>query len=189
RRGSALGAMRTPNGPDRGRLPRALYRRLRDERDAREQRRKRYAERSRRDLAALVQRALRLHHVVRRRPVGPGDEVGKALAVELRMPFATPPRRPVQQLVELRTRRVGEEGEVDLVRVLVLHDAPGETAGVEEIRVEPDLVGRRVRGDAWPHVHDDGARIDVPWDRTRVRRAGDLCLLGRRAAVEDVVAA
>src|SRR5438067_1170403 len=53
------------------------------------------AEGRRSDLATLVVRALRLHHIVRRRPVRPGEGVRETLAIELRMALPTPPGRPV----------------------------------------------------------------------------------------------
>ena len=105
------------------------------------------------------------------------------------MALGAPPGAALEQRVELRAHRVGEDGEVDLVAVLVLHDAPGEAARVEEVRIEPDLARRRVGRNAAPDVHDDGPGNDVPRERARVQRCGHLQLFGRGAAVEHVLAA
>src|ERR1700693_4032893 len=86
----------------------------------------RSAEYRRSHLSALLIRAQGLHHVPRRRPVRPREGICEALAVELRMTLPAPPGGSVQQPVQLGAHRIREKRKVDLVRVLVLDDAPGE---------------------------------------------------------------
>ena len=69
-----------------------------------------------------------------------------------------PPGGCLELRLELGAHRVGQQAEVDLVGVLVLDDAPGEAAGVEEAGVEPDLARHGMRRDAAADVHDDLAR-------------------------------
>jgi hypothetical protein len=73
-------------------------------------------------------------------------------------------------------RAVGlvEEEEVDLVRVLVLHDAPREAPRIEEIGVEPDLIRDRLRVDASHNVDRDLLRDDAPVETAHCERARDL---------------
>src|SRR6185312_112268 len=63
---------------------------------------------------------------------------------------------------EDRALRVVEQQEVDLVRELVLDDAPREAAGVEERRVEVDLAGLGVRAADRRDVNRDRAGEDAP---------------------------
>jgi hypothetical protein len=82
-----------------------------------------------------------------------------------------------------------EDEEVDLVRVLVLDDAPGEAAGVDERRIQPDVAGCGVGVLGVADVDGDAAAYDPPVEGARVERGAHLRLLARRAAFEDVVAA
>ena len=74
--------------------------------------------------------------------------------------------------------------------VLVLDDAPGEAARVEEARVEPDLARDGVRARRrLPMWIDDLAGDEAPVEAARVEGCGHLAALCARAAVEDVAAA
>src|SRR5438067_3910414 len=94
---------------------------------------------------SLSLRKGRPHAVLRRGPERPGERRGEPLAtvcgVRQRARVAVAPRLSAEESEQARTVGVIEQQEVDLVGVLVLHDAPGEGAGVEEIRVQPDLAG------------------------------------------------
>ena len=71
---------------------------------------------------------------------------------------------------------------------LVLHHAPRERAGVEEVGVEPDLTRSRTRRRAALNVNRNARGHDAPVEAARVERAGDFGMLARRAAGERVPA-
>jgi len=68
----------------------------------------------------------------------------------------------LEERLELCAHRIAQHQEVDLVSVLVLNDAPGEAAGVQEASVEPDLACDSVRGDPLADVDHDPAGHEIP---------------------------
>src|SRR2546423_11498059 len=100
-----------------------------------------------------------------------------------------PPRGAGETRCERSAEHVTQEEEVDLMRVLVLDDAPGEDAHVEEAGFEPELALRRLGGDARGDVDGDLRGHEVPVEGACVESFANLSLLDLRAALEDVVAA
>src|SRR5258706_15686154 len=103
--------------------------------------------------------------------------------------LAPTPCGAAEHAVELGARVGRQKREVDLMCVLVLYDAPGEGAGVEQVGVEPDLLRRRRGRDARPDVNHDRAGHDPPGEGARIQCRRDLSLLRLGATVEPVVAA
>src|SRR5205823_3827913 len=102
-----------------------------------EQLREYCAEDGRRDRAGLdVALSGRLHAVVRALPKGPRERRREALTGVVRVAQAgrvvLAPRRAAEQLLELRACVVIEQEEVDLVRVLVLDDAPRKAPAAQQ---------------------------------------------------------
>src|SRR5205823_5000667 len=99
-------------------------------------------------------------------PVGPRQRRREALAAEARVGESRDafraPNRCVEQSFELGALRVVQEQEVDLVRKLMLDDAPRETTGVEQVAVQPNISRRRVRVDAASDVNRDALGEELP---------------------------
>src|SRR5207248_11335767 len=115
-----------------------------------------------------------------------GEPLATVCGVRQRARVAVAPRLSAEESEQARTVGVIEQQEVDLVGVLVLHDAPGEGAGVEEIRVQPDLAGSGGRRRPALDVDRDLRRDDAPVECARCERRADLGALCDRAAVELV---
>ena len=99
------------------------------------------------------------------------------------------PDRAAERGAERRLRSLGEQGEVDLVGVLVLDDAPGVLARVQQAGIEVDRSRDRVVNGDRRDLDRDLLRDEAPVERACVQRVLHRLLLGRRAALEDVVAA
>ena len=99
------------------------------------------------------------------------------------------PVAATKQLLQLAAILVVEQEEVHLVGVLVLDDAPRESARVEEVAVQPDLAGdgfgRRVVADR----DGDLGRNQAPVERAGLQGFHHLLLLKGCSALENVVAA
>ena len=142
--------------------------------------------------AGLVVGARRAQRVARRLPVGPGDERGEPLAAVLcvlEALDAVAPVAGVQRRVERGALGVVQEEEVDLVGVLVLDRRPGEATGVDEVGVEVDVAGRRIRVLAVDEVDRHRLRHEAPVEARRVQRLVHRRLLLGRPAGEGVRAA
>ena len=83
---------------------------------------------------------------------------------------AVAPFGRAEQLEEARSDRIVETEVVDLMRVLVLDDAPRELPGVEQVGVQPDLAAGRERVRSANDVDGDLRRNRVPVERARVQR-------------------
>lgn len=88
-----------------------------------------------------------------------------------------------------RSRRVVEEGEIDLVRVFVLNDAPGKVTGVQKIGVEADLAWVGVRRSQPANDADpDPTRDHAPVEAAHSECGTNLRAFCRRPALDPVVA-
>src|SRR4029079_1651554 len=120
--------------------------------------------------------------VLARRPVGPRKRRGEPLRAELAVTevltrAVRPPGRATEGVVEARPDLGVEKEEVDLMRVLVLDDSPGRAASREQLRAEPDLDPRRIRGAAARDVDRHVRRDEAPVEGARAERGMDNCPL------------
>jgi hypothetical protein len=119
----------------------------------------------RRHRCRLVSGTSRAHGVLRGGPERPGERRGESLAAILvvrQSGHAVAPIAPSERAQQQIALGVVEEQEIDLMRVLVLHDAPGELTGVQQIGVEPDLAWQGARRFAVNDVNRDWTRNQGP---------------------------
>ena len=105
------------------------------------------------------------------------------------MPQVPPPGPPglrAEQTAEPGASRVVEEEVVDLVRVLVLDDAPGAHAQGKHPRVEPDVALARVAADLACDVNRHVPRQEPPVERARGEGRTNRRTLACSAAVERI---
>ena len=77
-----------------------------------------------------------------------------------------PLRRP-EEPQESSSQSVVETEVIELMGVFVLHGAPGECSGIQEIRVQCDLPGNGERVRTADDVDGDHGRHETPVERAR----------------------